>query len=79
MIKRFEKNTGQFYVNDVEKAFALLLNELLEFMSVFGAYDKINDAIDYRKVLYIFIALGVIAFLCSILTITCVSILMYLG
>ena len=50
MIKRFDKNAGQFYMNELELIVAFILNEFLNYVAIFNAYNVEHDIIDFRRV-----------------------------
>ena len=75
MIKRFEKNRGQFYMNELELIVAFALNELIEYIAMFNAYDKSSDTIDYRRVVYILTITAMILFAFVLFTVTCSCVL----
>ena len=64
-------------MNELELGVAFIINELLEYASLFGAYDKNNDVIDYRRVAYIYIATILILLLGTLIAATCVTALIH--
>ena len=78
MIKRFDKNAGQFYMNELELIVAFILNEFLNYVAIFNAYNVEHDIIDFRRVIYVVLATFLAFFVISLVSITCIAVLMHL-
>lgn len=64
-------------MNELELTLAFFMNEILELSSFVGAYDKNADVIDYRKLVYLFIACAMIGSLFLLVCATCITVLIH--
>ncbi len=74
MIKRFDKNVGQFYMNELEIALSFIMSEYLHYLSMFKAYNVEHDVIDFRKAIYVTLFTIICVFVLSLFSITSIAI-----
>lgn len=53
MIRNFNKDRGEGYLNIIQLAWLFFISEVHEYLNIFGAYDIINQVYNIRRIIWV--------------------------